>query len=249
MAAKASTQREMQEQSIKARKHELFVEEEPSTARPRMQFREYLRQTPATPMSKNVKLMLWGSAAPVAFLFFAALLTSKGSSAKPPEGMVIPVNRAPASIPPAPVSHAPAHKRAREQAPEQAPAPAVVSNDATPEANATNPTEEKPKPVAKKKKGKGKGKNKKNQPKTEIAKTDETAKAEASRSDETAKGDEKAESTSPDAKSASSAKAKAPEPAPKPEKPKVSVFKKKKPPVFTYPKSKPGGEKKDETKP
>jgi hypothetical protein len=92
MASEASAQREKQEQSIKARKNELFVEEEVQTG-PRKKMRDYLKETPAAPLSKNVKLMLWGSAAPVVLLFVAALLVPRRSQFKPPEESVVPVHQ------------------------------------------------------------------------------------------------------------------------------------------------------------
>ena len=75
MAGEASAQREKQDQSIKARKNELFVEEQALQTGPRKKLRDYLKDTPAAPLSKNVKLSLWGSAVPVVLLFVAALLS------------------------------------------------------------------------------------------------------------------------------------------------------------------------------
>jgi hypothetical protein len=92
MIREASAQREKQEQSIKARKNELFVEEEVEQSGPRKRLRDYVKETPAAPLSKNVKLMLWGSAAPVVLLFVAALLARR-SHFKAPEEMVIPVRQ------------------------------------------------------------------------------------------------------------------------------------------------------------
>src|SRR4051794_3266021 len=92
MATETSTsnQREKQEQSIKARKKELFVSDEPVSTGPRKSLREYLRETPAAPLSKNTKLMLWGSAAPVLLLFLGAVVTGKGRDIKTPTSMVVP---------------------------------------------------------------------------------------------------------------------------------------------------------------
>src|SRR3954449_9375731 len=92
MATETSTsnQREKQEQSIKARKKELFVPDEPVATGPRKSLREYLRETPAAPLSKNTKLMLWGSAAPVLLLFLGAVATGKGRDIKTPACMVVP---------------------------------------------------------------------------------------------------------------------------------------------------------------
>jgi hypothetical protein len=84
MIREASAQREKQEQSIKARKNELFLEEEVEESGPRKRLRDYVKETPAAPLSKNVKLTLWGSAAPVVLLFVLALLARR-SHFKPPE--------------------------------------------------------------------------------------------------------------------------------------------------------------------
>jgi hypothetical protein len=65
---------EQQDQSIKARKHELF--EEPQTAdgagalKP---FSVYVRETPPAPMSKGMKATLWAIGVLVVLLFLAAL--------------------------------------------------------------------------------------------------------------------------------------------------------------------------------
>jgi hypothetical protein len=98
MAREASAQREKQEQSIKARKNELFVEEQVQTG-PQKKLRDYLKDTPAAPLSKQVKMMLWGSAAPVVLLFVAALLVPSRSRPKPPEESIIPVHAKPALAP------------------------------------------------------------------------------------------------------------------------------------------------------
>ena len=59
MATEGSQQRELQEKSIKARKHELFVGEADDVG-PRKTFRQVLSETPAAPMTKNVKMILLG---------------------------------------------------------------------------------------------------------------------------------------------------------------------------------------------
>jgi hypothetical protein len=64
-----------QEHSIKSRAHEVFVKkplEKP--ARPTKPFPEYLRETPAFPMSSTVKAMLWFAGIIVGILFLAAVL-------------------------------------------------------------------------------------------------------------------------------------------------------------------------------
>src|SRR5262249_47210088 len=111
-----------------------------------------LRDTPAAPLSKNVKLMLWGSAAPVVLLFLAAMLVqTKRSSAKAPE-FVVPIHNKLVSAP-------------RVKHDDQAAAPAVdPAKPEEPKADAApkpdNPPEQKPKPKSNKKKGKGKTKPK-----------------------------------------------------------------------------------------
>jgi hypothetical protein len=63
-----------QEHSIKARSHELFVEEAPvgpSTAT--KPFQVYLRQTPAYPVAPVIKVILWILGFIVAVLFLMAL--------------------------------------------------------------------------------------------------------------------------------------------------------------------------------
>lgn len=67
-----------QEQSIKARKHELFAPESPSG--PRRQFAEYLREAPPAPLSSFQKASLGAVGVLVALLFLAAILTVPGHS-------------------------------------------------------------------------------------------------------------------------------------------------------------------------
>jgi len=63
-----------QEQSIKARAHELYVEpERPASVKPVKPFPVYLRETPAVPLSTSTKVVLWIVAMIVALLFLAAL--------------------------------------------------------------------------------------------------------------------------------------------------------------------------------
>ena len=63
-----------QERSIKARSHELFVDQSPiEFARPTKSFPEYLRETPAEPMSAATKAILWLAAVVVGALFLAAI--------------------------------------------------------------------------------------------------------------------------------------------------------------------------------
>ena len=62
-----------QEISIRRRGHELFVEEPTGPAGPAKPFSEYLRETPATPLSGGVKAGLWAVALVAALLFAAAV--------------------------------------------------------------------------------------------------------------------------------------------------------------------------------
>jgi len=249
MATEASTQRETQEQSIKARKHELFVEEKLDNDGPKKRFREYVRETPAAPMSRNVKLILWGSAAPVVVLFIASLF-SKGSSAKPPDYSVVGGTHKPA---PAPVLAKASPARKDHPSPE-----ATGPKEETPKAEGdSKPPEEQPKPKANKKNKNKKKKPADEAPKTEVAKNDEAPKkdetpndAKVTKADESSRSGEPGKKPKPDSTANAEGKGKgtstSPAPAPEPEKRKVSVFKKKKPPVFTYPKKTTDGEKKGE---
>jgi hypothetical protein len=136
MATETSTQREKQEQSIKARKHELFVDEPLGQDGPRKTFRECLRETPAAPLTKNVKLMLWGSAAPVVLLFFGALLTGKGAAPKPPSETVLPPSLVKPQVLVTPKSE--------EKPPKEADAPAGDSTKGEAGEKPKKPPEEKP---------------------------------------------------------------------------------------------------------
>jgi hypothetical protein len=74
---------EHQDQSIKVRKSQLFEAAQPAgpaTAAVKP-FAEYVRETPAAPLSPGVKAWLWGVAALVALLFLAALLFGPGHRA------------------------------------------------------------------------------------------------------------------------------------------------------------------------
>jgi len=70
-----------QEQSIKARKHQLF-EDDFVESGPRQSFQECLRTTPADPLSTPLKALLWVVGTVVVLLLVAALLTS-GKKPKP----------------------------------------------------------------------------------------------------------------------------------------------------------------------
>jgi hypothetical protein len=80
-----------QEQSIKARKHELFEADEPDgSTGPRRSFQECLRTTPADPLSTLLKALLWTVGTIVILLLIAALVTSgtKKPRPKPMRGFV-----------------------------------------------------------------------------------------------------------------------------------------------------------------
>ncbi len=83
-----------QEQSIKARKHQLFEVDEPlgGSSGPRQSFQEYLRTTPADPLSTTAKAILWIVGAIVILLLIVALATSgpKKPRPKPVSGLVLP---------------------------------------------------------------------------------------------------------------------------------------------------------------
>jgi hypothetical protein len=92
MAPEMQTQRETQEQSIKARKSELFEEEAREVeGGPMRPFRAYLETTPAAPLSLGIKASLWSTGVVVGILFVAGVAGGK-TRAKVPEGLVVPVN-------------------------------------------------------------------------------------------------------------------------------------------------------------
>jgi len=80
-----------QEQSIKARKHQLFESDEQVAAGPRQSFADCLRQTPATPLSAPVKAGLWAVGTLVILLLAAALATSGNRKPRPaPKAQALP---------------------------------------------------------------------------------------------------------------------------------------------------------------
>ncbi len=78
-------QQRTQEQSIKARKHQLFEVDEPLDAStgPRRSFQECLRTTPADPLSTPLKALLWTLGTVVILLLIAALATGGARKPKP----------------------------------------------------------------------------------------------------------------------------------------------------------------------
>ncbi|MBV8269639.1 MAG: hypothetical protein JO252_25225 [Planctomycetaceae bacterium] len=66
--------RESQDQSIKARKHELFEDEKQGSQQGSLKaFSEYLKETPAAPLSGSDKAVLGAVGTLVLFLFLAAI--------------------------------------------------------------------------------------------------------------------------------------------------------------------------------
>jgi hypothetical protein len=84
-----STPGREQEQSIRERKQLLFEEDErpagpPVEAAPTKPFVEYLRTTPAAPLSGLAKVLIWTAGVLVVLLFVASLIKGANRPAKPP---------------------------------------------------------------------------------------------------------------------------------------------------------------------
>jgi hypothetical protein len=71
----ASERQNMSDQdiSIKAREHELYYTPSDADSKPVKPFPVYLRETPAEPLSRTTKAILWIVGAVVALLFLAAV--------------------------------------------------------------------------------------------------------------------------------------------------------------------------------
>jgi len=151
MAGEASAQREKQDQSIKARKNELFVGEQVEETGPRKKLRDYLKETPAAPLSKNVKLSLWGSAVPVVLLFVVALVNPNRTTAKAPTEVIWTAPKLATSPP--------LVSRTDDKPPAPAGEAKAGDNKDKAAASSDKPADDKPKPKAKKDKSK-KGKSK-----------------------------------------------------------------------------------------
>ena len=78
---------EKTEQSIKARKHELYAEETHADTGPQKPLSAYLKDTPPTPLSLTSKIILWAVAILVGLLFFAALLAPRTQPPRPGVGL------------------------------------------------------------------------------------------------------------------------------------------------------------------
>jgi hypothetical protein len=84
-----------QEQSIKARKHQLFEDEDLASASgPSLPFPELLRVTPAEPLSPAIKALLWVVGTLVVLMLLAALLNAGGGRKAPktPAASVAPAS-------------------------------------------------------------------------------------------------------------------------------------------------------------
>jgi len=78
-----------QEQTIRSRKQLLFDADEPvvgddGALKPRKSFAEYVRETPAAPLTGMAKAALWGIGAIVLLLLVVTILKTSGGGAKPP---------------------------------------------------------------------------------------------------------------------------------------------------------------------
>jgi hypothetical protein len=89
-----------QEQSIKARKHEIFDGKQKVSTGPRKGFTEYLHDTPPAPLAPNLKSALWILLAVALLLFLAAIFTIPG-----PRNSSSSTGSAPATAPKAETQH------------------------------------------------------------------------------------------------------------------------------------------------
>lgn len=92
MALETPKPRESEEQSIKARKNQLFEAKalQAAPSGPKKSTQTYLRDTPAMPISPGVKATLWGVGALVLILFLAALMTRGARPERPRTGGMSP---------------------------------------------------------------------------------------------------------------------------------------------------------------
>jgi hypothetical protein len=78
-----------QEQTIRSRKQLLFDADEPvvtddGPSKPRKSFAEYVRETPASPLTGMAKAGLWGAGAIVLLLLVITIMKTSGGSAPKP---------------------------------------------------------------------------------------------------------------------------------------------------------------------
>ncbi len=74
---------EAQEQSIKARKHQLYEDDPILDTGPRRSFKDCLRETPSEPLSPLIKALLWTVGTVVILVLLAALATIGTRKPKP----------------------------------------------------------------------------------------------------------------------------------------------------------------------
>lgn len=89
---------ETQEQSIKARKHQLFEADAPTVFSSGRPFKAFLRETPAAPLSGLTKAMLWAAGVVVTLVLIAALAKTFQRHS---QGGPKPAAKKPAIAPPA----------------------------------------------------------------------------------------------------------------------------------------------------
>jgi hypothetical protein len=92
----ADKHHETQEQSIKARKHQLFEADAPVEVGSGRPFKEFVRTTPATPLSGLIKAVLWTAGVVVVLVLVGALFKTFHH---PPRSAPGPVRRAAGAIP------------------------------------------------------------------------------------------------------------------------------------------------------
>jgi hypothetical protein len=86
---------EQQDQSIKARKFQLFERQQLGGAGALRPFADYVRQTPPAPMATPIKASLWALAVLVALLFLAAMFSGRGPNVRRRHAS-LPADRPPA---------------------------------------------------------------------------------------------------------------------------------------------------------
>jgi hypothetical protein len=92
----ADKHHETQEQSIKARKHQLFEVDAPVEVGSGRPFKEFVRTTPAAPLSGLIKAALWTAGVVVVLVLAAALFKTFHHPPRPAPG---PVRKAAGPLP------------------------------------------------------------------------------------------------------------------------------------------------------